>query len=91
MNGHGNNNKRDKPIKLQTLDTREWAELSKQTLHIFNVFDVVDGSSPDPTPAGVDSDNNSATFTALPYAQHDFRVETQTSFGQGGHPYLSFC
>jgi gag-polypeptide of LTR copia-type len=62
--------KRDKPIKLPTLDTnqyRRWADTAKQTFEIFKVFDVVDGSSPDPTPPNVDSDNpNSPTFLALP-------------------------
>ena len=61
--------KRDKPIKLSTLDTnqyRRWADTAKQTFEIYKVFDVVNGSSPDPTPPNVDSDNpNSPTFLAL--------------------------
>jgi len=65
--------KRDKPIKLPTLDTnqyRRWADIAKQTFEIFKVFDVVDGTSLDPTPPDVDSDNpNSPTFLALPQNQ----------------------
>jgi hypothetical protein len=66
---------RDKPIKLEKLDTSQylhWVDIAKNTFEIFEVWDVVDGSSPDPTPAGVNSDNyNDPTFLALSAAQRD--------------------
>ena len=57
-----------KPIKLTPLEPtqyRLWADLAKSTLKTHKIFDIVDGSSPDPTPNGVDSDNSKLQHTLL--------------------------
>ena len=61
--------RRDKPIKLDALDPSQyhyWAAKAKATFQIFRVYDVIDGTTPDPTPEGVDSnDPTSAPYLAL--------------------------
>ena len=66
-------NRRDKPIKLTPLEPsqyRLWADITKSTLRIHKVFDIVSGTSVDPTPAGINSDDPlSPEYLALPANQ----------------------
>ena len=57
-------------MPLKPSQYRLWADITKSTLRIHKVFDIVSGTSIDPTPAGINSDDPlSPEYLALPANQ----------------------